>query len=228
MFLASVERLSLGLGDLREKDKAEKILRQLPKDLVTEALQRKSGEHGKKFLLGGLDGLTTVEVEELLVSLDIEVGKIVQASGGTEVMLRRWKDGQKLFSLDGRVLKLAKGTEIELGAQEVEAREPTVDDLVAVVEESLELKEKQELLCGAAAQLRVVLPRDEVQVSEVQVVTRNPAQSVAQSSGVQSGVPRTPAFCERCKREGHWASDCGEPKRCYTCQQTGHLVKDCP
>ena len=39
MFLANIERLSKGLGNIREEDKTEKVLRHLDKDLVMEIFQ---------------------------------------------------------------------------------------------------------------------------------------------------------------------------------------------
>ena len=43
----------------------------------------------------------------------------------------------------------------------------------------------------------------------------------------QAGQKRT-IKCFNCRRIGHTADMCRQPKACYSCQETGHVGKDCP
>lgn len=35
------------------------------------------------------------------------------------------------------------------------------------------------------------------------------------------------AYCQNCRRKGHWKRECKEPARCYNCQGFGHIAKYC-
>ena len=54
------------MGDIQDKDQAEKNLRQLPKDLVTEVLKQRSTGQKKQFRIEGLEELDDTGIKEFL------------------------------------------------------------------------------------------------------------------------------------------------------------------
>ena len=57
-------------------------------------------------------------------------------------------------------------------------------------------------------------------------------QQNAATTDEPSGNSTTPGanqtVCRRCRREGHWASECTQAITCFKCGQEGHMSRECP
>ena len=94
--------------------------------------------------------------------------------------------------------------EVFLTVEEVDMGDVTMDEIERVVEENFEMKERQELLCGTTTQTRMVQPKSDAVVSEVQVKNQVPRNfpTSGRPSATLPPMGSIPYF-EMCNLKGH-------------------------
>jgi hypothetical protein len=221
VFLAALKRLSEELGYFRESEKAEKILRQLPKHLLTKAIAQHTKQNSKSFLVAGLNNMDENGVREFFTGQKIAVKTVERFSPSQWIVVLEDGTGvAKIANLEGSavVIQYSDGTELTSIFRANEAGEGwTVKEVVEVVDQDLNIQEEQDLFTAAGER--------KIQRVDFELSTEKEINKVGVKGGSKGSEE---LWCHRCNQQGHISWDCSAPRVCYRCEKTGHEQSVCP